>query len=160
MSGDRAKLGKSRWLYHLLALSLGGISAEVMWVYVTGYWKPVEHFFRTKKWTVNVTVCLVSVNAPLKYREGCKKNQVKQENFGFIWISSGQRRCCLLFQRVENANCLRIWIMNSIKSDAVLQMLCVEIRLDNHLYIPTYAHRLYKFMLFINVSLCVFNLCT
>jgi len=62
-------------------------------------------FFRTKKWTVNVTVRLVSVNAHLKYREGCKKNQVKKENFGFTWISSGQRRCCLLFRRVEDANC-------------------------------------------------------
>jgi len=47
--------------------------------------------------------------------------------------------------------------MNSIKIDAVLQMLCVEIRLDDHLYIPSYAHRLYKIMLFINMSPCVFN---
>jgi len=30
-------------------------------------------------------------------------------------------------------------------------MLCVEIRIDDHLYIPTYAHRLYKIMLFINM---------
>ena len=42
--------------------------------------------------------------------------------------------------------------MNSNKIDAVLQMLCVEIRLDDHLYIPTYAHTLYKIMLFINMS--------
>ena len=31
-------------------------------------------------------------------------------------------------------------------------MLCVEVRLDYHLYIPTYAHRLYKIVLFINMS--------
>jgi hypothetical protein len=42
--------------------------------------------------------------------------------------------------------------MNSNKIDAVLQMLCVEIRLDDHLCVPTYAHRLYKIMLFINMS--------
>lgn len=29
---------------------------------------------------------------------------------------------------------------------------CVEIRIDDHLYISTYAPRLYKIMLFINMS--------
>jgi len=42
--------------------------------------------------------------------------------------------------------------MNSNKIDAVLQMLCVEIRLGDHLYIPTYAHRMYKIVLCINMS--------
>jgi hypothetical protein len=42
--------------------------------------------------------------------------------------------------------------VNSIKVDAVLQMLCVEIRVDDNLYIQTYAHRFYKIMLFINMS--------
>jgi hypothetical protein len=52
-------------------------------------------FFRTCKWTVKVTlhvIGLVSVNYCLKYREGCQRNQVKQENFGFTCISGGHGR--------------------------------------------------------------------
>lgn len=41
--------------------------------------------------------------------------------------------------------------MNSIKIHAVLQVLCVEIRPDDHLCIATYAHRLY-IILFIYMS--------
>jgi hypothetical protein len=47
---------------------------------------------------VNITVHLiglVSVNACLKYREGCKINQVKEENFGCtgFHLAKGDAAC-------------------------------------------------------------------